>query len=292
MAGHDVALEPEAVKGAIGYMSQKFSLYLDLPARENLLFFGGAYGLSGAPLRARAEELLEKTHLGALSGATTGDLPGGIRQRLALACAILHRPEIVFLDEPTAGVDPAARRAFWALIRELATGGPMTFRMGIPLCASALRLYEISRLTLRLSCGHSHVCQVRLPPVVGRKRILMAHHCSKRDFKDLRSCSTSFISSAYFSSDISGNRNKVKTTSLPVPFDRTRMGTYTSTPEAVVTKWSRTPNLFFSANLIRIGPCGVSTIQSTPCLLMVLPKPFAHLGMFSGFDTNSYTSLA
>jgi ABC-2 type transport system ATP-binding protein len=127
VAGHDVATAPEAVKASIGYMSQRFSLYLDLPVEENLLFFGGAYGLSGAPLRARAAELLEKTDLGALSGATTGDLPGGIRQRLALACAILHRPEIVFLDEPTAGVDPAARRAFWALIRELAAAGTTVF---------------------------------------------------------------------------------------------------------------------------------------------------------------------
>jgi ABC-2 type transport system ATP-binding protein len=127
VAGHDVARSPESVKASIGYMSQKFSLYLDLPVVENLLFFGGAYGLSGAPLRARADELLEKTGLSGLSQATTGDLPGGIRQRLALACAILHRPSLVFLDEPTAGVDPAARRAFWKLIRELSEGGTTVF---------------------------------------------------------------------------------------------------------------------------------------------------------------------
>ncbi|HEY6101347.1 MAG TPA: ABC transporter ATP-binding protein [Anaeromyxobacter sp.] len=127
VAGHDVATSPEAVKASIGYMSQKFSLYLDLPVVENLLFFGGAYGLSGAALRARADELLARTGLSDLSGATTGDLPGGIRQRLALACAILHRPSLVFLDEPTAGVDPAARRAFWRLIRELAAAGTTVF---------------------------------------------------------------------------------------------------------------------------------------------------------------------
>jgi ABC-2 type transport system ATP-binding protein len=127
VAGHDVAASPEGVKASIGYMSQKFSLYLDLPVMENLLFFGGAYGLSGAALRSRADELLEATGLHGLADATTGALPGGTRQRLALACAVLHRPSIVFLDEPTAGVDPAARRTFWKLIRELAAGGTTVF---------------------------------------------------------------------------------------------------------------------------------------------------------------------
>jgi ABC-2 type transport system ATP-binding protein len=128
VAGHDVAAAPESVKSSIGYMSQKFSLYLDLPVVENLLFFGGAYGLSGRELRTRADALLELTGLGgALAHATTGELPGGIRQRLALACAVLHRPAVVFLDEPTAGVDPAARRAFWRLIRDLAAGGTTVF---------------------------------------------------------------------------------------------------------------------------------------------------------------------
>ena len=100
---------------------------LDLPVLENLLFFGGAYGLSGKALRRRADELLERTGLAGLSRAITGELPGGIRQRLALACAVLHAPEIVFLDEPTAGVDPVARRTFWRLIRELAAGGTTVF---------------------------------------------------------------------------------------------------------------------------------------------------------------------
>jgi ABC-2 type transport system ATP-binding protein len=127
VAGHDVARSPESVKSSIGYMSQKFSLYLDLPVMENLLFFGGAYGLSGRALRARAEALLERTGLDEHARDTTGALPGGIRQRLALASALLHAPEIVFLDEPTAGVDPVARRAFWRLIRELAREGTTVF---------------------------------------------------------------------------------------------------------------------------------------------------------------------
>jgi len=127
VAGHDIATEPGAVKEAIGYMSQKFSLYLDLPVRENLLFFGAAYGLEGQALELRAGELLERVGLAGQERATTGDLPGGVRQRLALACALLHRPGLVFLDEPTAGVDPVARRSFWDLIRELARGGTTVF---------------------------------------------------------------------------------------------------------------------------------------------------------------------
>jgi ABC-2 type transport system ATP-binding protein len=122
-----VASAPDRVKESIGYMSQRFSLYLDLPVEENLLFFGAAYGLSGQALRRRAGELLERVGLDAQHDATTGDLPGGQRQRLALACALLHQPGIVFLDEPTAGVDPVARRAFWDLIRELARGGTTVF---------------------------------------------------------------------------------------------------------------------------------------------------------------------
>jgi ABC-2 type transport system ATP-binding protein len=127
VAGHDVAREPERVKAAIGYMSQKFSLYLDLRVKENLEFFGGAYGLSGAALAARADEVLELTGLGEVRDAVTGALPGGLRQRVALANAILHRPRIVFLDEPTAGVDPLARRLFWRLIRDLSRAGTTVF---------------------------------------------------------------------------------------------------------------------------------------------------------------------
>jgi ABC-2 type transport system ATP-binding protein len=127
VAGHDVARDPGAVKASIGYMSQKFSLYLDLPVMENLVFFGSAYGLQGRALRARAAELLERVGLAGEADQITGDLPGGLRQRLALASALLHRPRVVFLDEPTAGVDPVARRAFWDLIRELAAAGTTVF---------------------------------------------------------------------------------------------------------------------------------------------------------------------
>lgn len=127
VAGHDVARAPQRVKASIGYMSQKFSLYLDLSAEHNLEFFGGIYGLSGRALRRAIDSTVERTGLAGHRRAVTGELPGGIRQRVALACALLHRPSIVFLDEPTAGVDPSSRRAFWRLIRELAHGGTTVF---------------------------------------------------------------------------------------------------------------------------------------------------------------------
>ena len=127
VAGHDIAADPESVKASIGYMSQKFSLYLDLSVRDNLSFFGGAYGLSGKAFAKRADEALQLTALAEYRETITGTLPGGIQQRLALGCAILHEPEILFLDEPTAGVDPVARRSFWRLIRELARGGTTIF---------------------------------------------------------------------------------------------------------------------------------------------------------------------
>jgi drug efflux transport system ATP-binding protein len=127
IAGIDVIRRPEAVRGVIGYMSQRFSLYLDLTVAENLEFFGGAYGLFGRAFRDRRDTVLRQLDLLAFGEHLTGTLPGGLRQRLALACAILHRPRVVFLDEPTAGVAPEARRTFWRLIRVLADEGTTIF---------------------------------------------------------------------------------------------------------------------------------------------------------------------
>jgi len=117
VAGLDVARQPELVKRHIGYMSQEFSLYRDLTVAENLEFFAGIYGVPVPP------DALEQADLSGRGQELTGTLPGGHRQRLALACALLHQPEVLFLDEPTGGVDPMARRRFWDRIYALADRG-------------------------------------------------------------------------------------------------------------------------------------------------------------------------
>jgi ABC-2 type transport system ATP-binding protein len=123
VAGHDIAREPEAVRARIGYMSQRFSLYLDLTVAENLQFYGGIYGVPPERLRAREDWAVEMAGLQQQRHRLTGELSAGWRQRLALGCALLHEPEVVFLDEPTAGVDPISRRRFWAVIYDLAAAG-------------------------------------------------------------------------------------------------------------------------------------------------------------------------
>jgi ABC-2 type transport system ATP-binding protein len=115
------------VKRKIGYMSQRFSLYDDLTVGQNLRFFGGVYGLHGAPARERETWAIQMAGLEGKQGRLTGELPGGWKQRLALACAVLHRPRVVFLDEPTSGVDPISRRRFWRLIDEMSAEGITVF---------------------------------------------------------------------------------------------------------------------------------------------------------------------
>jgi ABC-2 type transport system ATP-binding protein len=127
VAGFDVAKQPEQVRENIGYMSQKFSLYEELTVQENLEFFAGIYGLARPEGAARLEEALRMGGLAAYQDTLAKDLPGGLRQRLALASAIIHRPSVLFLDEPTAGVDPISRREFWDLIRTMAGTGTAIF---------------------------------------------------------------------------------------------------------------------------------------------------------------------
>jgi ABC-2 type transport system ATP-binding protein len=123
VVGHDVTREPEQIRRKIGYMSQTFGLYEDLTVAENLRFYASIYGLRGEHRRTRVAELLHDLGLEERAGQLAGNLSGGWKQRLALACCTAHRPAMLFLDEPTAGVDPASRRLFWKWIYELARGG-------------------------------------------------------------------------------------------------------------------------------------------------------------------------
>ncbi len=123
IGGIDVSRDPEGVKRTIGYMSQKFSLYEALTVDQNIEFFAGIYGITGDRFAARRTFVIEMAGLGGREDTLTRDLPGGWRQRLALGCAILHEPKIVFLDEPTGGVDPLSRRRFWDLIGNLSRQG-------------------------------------------------------------------------------------------------------------------------------------------------------------------------
>ncbi len=127
VAGFDVARQPDAVRQRIGYMSQKFSLYNDLRVGENLRFFAGLYNVDSEVLSERIHWALEMAGLAGREAALTGTLAGGWKQRLALGCAVLHRPPILFLDEPTSGVDPISRRQFWDLIHRMAAEGVTVF---------------------------------------------------------------------------------------------------------------------------------------------------------------------
>lgn len=127
VANFDIYTQTDAIKQNIGYMSQKFSLYEDLTVAENLEFYGGIYGLDKQQFRATSNAVIAAINLQAHLNKLTRDIPLGWKQRLALSCAILHRPQILFLDEPTGGVDPISRREFWNLIYNLADQGTTVF---------------------------------------------------------------------------------------------------------------------------------------------------------------------
>lgn len=127
VAGCDIVKESEKIKYAIGYMSQKFSLYEDLSPSENIRFYLGVYDIKPELWKSRTEWILEMTQLWEVRNRQTRDLPQGWRQRLALGCALLHDPEILFLDEPTSGVDPITRSHFWSFIQQIAGEGITVF---------------------------------------------------------------------------------------------------------------------------------------------------------------------
>ena len=127
VAGFDVVSEPEAVRRRIGYMSQRFSLYEDLTVRENIVLYGGIYGLSDEEIAERENRLVTGLELGAARDSRVGALPLGWKQKLAFSVAMLHTPAVVFLDEPTGGVDPVTRRQFWEMIYSAAASGTTVF---------------------------------------------------------------------------------------------------------------------------------------------------------------------
>jgi len=159
VAGIDVAVAPEQVKQRIGYMSQKFGLYDDLTVSENLDFYGGIYGLPQGARAARASEVIAFLGLDRRLHQLVGQLSGGWKQRLALGCALLHRPVVLFLDEPTAGVDPAARRSFWRTIHDLA-------RQGTTVIVTTHYMDEAERCGRIAMMSGGHLIAVGAPPEV------------------------------------------------------------------------------------------------------------------------------
>ena len=127
VAGINASKKPEEIKKQIGYMSQKFSLYEDLTVKENIMLYGGIYGMSKSLIKERTERLLEKLNFHEYGNRLIADLPLGLRQKLAFSIAVFHEPKIVFLDEPTGGVDPITRRQFWEMIYETAARGITVF---------------------------------------------------------------------------------------------------------------------------------------------------------------------
>ncbi len=173
--GIDVAQDPEALKRRIGYMTQRFSLYDDLTVIQNLRFFGGVYGLTGVTMRERETWAVHTAGLLGKEDLITRSLPGGWKQRLALACAVLHGPRVVFLDEPTGGVDPISRRRFWTLIDEMAGQG-ITLIVTTHYLDEAERCDRIALMHAGRLVAHGSVAQLK---EVFAGRILLEVACER-----------------------------------------------------------------------------------------------------------------
>jgi ABC-2 type transport system ATP-binding protein len=162
VVGHDIVEESEQIRRKIGYMSQRYGLYDDLTVFENVRFYGTVYGLHGKVRRDRIEEHLAELGLVARRDQLAGTLSGGWKQRLALACATAHHPEMLFLDEPTAGVDPAARRAFWEMIYHLA-------RQGTTILVTTHYMDEAQRCERLAFLSRGHLIGVGTPEEITRQ---------------------------------------------------------------------------------------------------------------------------
>ena len=173
--GIDVAKDPEALKHRIGYMTQRFSLYDDLSVIQNLRFFGGVYGLKGASMRDREKWAVATAGLQGKEDLITRSLPGGWKQRLALACAVLHSPRVVFLDEPTGGVDPISRRRFWTLIDQMAGEG-ITLVVTTHYLDEAERCDRIALMHAGRLVAHGSVAQLK---DVFAGRVLLEVACAR-----------------------------------------------------------------------------------------------------------------
>lgn len=168
VGGSDVARDPDSVRQRIGYMPQRFSLYGDLTVRENLQFFADVYGVARAAQPALMERLLAFSRLGPFQQRRADALSGGMKQKLALACTLIHQPEILLLDEPTTGVDPVARREFWDILRAAVQQDGVTVLVSTPYMDEADRCHEVGfmRAGKLLASGTPRALQQLLPGVV------------------------------------------------------------------------------------------------------------------------------
>src|SRR5262249_2917481 len=179
IGGHDIVRDLDPIKEMIGYMSQKFSLYDELTVNENLIFAGKLYGVTGRELDQRREEMIATTHLEPYIDRRAAQLSGGWRQRLAMACSLMHRPSVLFLDEPTAGIDPVARRELWDLLFEFAGKG-MTLFVTTHYMDQATRCYHVGYIcrSKLAGCGDGDDLKKRpdvSPPGPGRRDVTCDH---------------------------------------------------------------------------------------------------------------------